>query len=244
MAAVETAVILAAGRGTRLGSIGTEQPKGFLRLGERPIIEESLTRLRTVGINRVVIVTGHLHNYYDQLAAASAGFVTTAYNPVYATSGSMYSLTCAAPHISDDFLLLESDIIYAPHALEVLQTTTLPNAVLLSGPTAAGDEVWVETNEEGLLRRMSKQRGELATVRGELVGISRINVALFVQMCAWAEERFARDLMVDYETDGLVAMATREAIYTLYINDLLWAEIDDMAHLERARNHIYPQLPL
>ncbi len=46
---VATAVILAAGRGTRLGPLGAIIPKGLIRLGPRPIIEESLERLISVG---------------------------------------------------------------------------------------------------------------------------------------------------------------------------------------------------
>ena len=42
--AVREAVVLAAGRGTRLGERGEETPKGFLRLGEQPIVEESIFR--------------------------------------------------------------------------------------------------------------------------------------------------------------------------------------------------------
>ena len=68
---VRTAVILAAGMGTRLGSIGREIPKGFLRCGDRPILEESIDHLTHDGVERIVIVTGHLREFYDELANRS-----------------------------------------------------------------------------------------------------------------------------------------------------------------------------
>src|SRR5258706_340844 len=43
------AVILAAGRGVRLGELGLMRPKGFIDLGGRPIIERSLEYLTTMG---------------------------------------------------------------------------------------------------------------------------------------------------------------------------------------------------
>ena len=57
--ALTCACILAAGSGLRLGEGGQGQPKAFIRLGARPIIEESIERLRRSGIERIVIVTGY-----------------------------------------------------------------------------------------------------------------------------------------------------------------------------------------
>ena len=65
-----TAVILAAGQGTRLGEQGQFQPKGFLRLGRQTIIEESIARLQRAGIKRVIIATGHCRESYDKIAEA------------------------------------------------------------------------------------------------------------------------------------------------------------------------------
>lgn len=57
---VRTAVILAAGMGVRLKDRGRLSPKGCLCLGEKSIVEESVLRLLATGIERIVIVTGHL----------------------------------------------------------------------------------------------------------------------------------------------------------------------------------------
>ena len=59
---IRTAVILAAGMGIRLKERGKLTPKSCLRLGKKPIIEESILRLLDAGIQRIVIVTGHLAN--------------------------------------------------------------------------------------------------------------------------------------------------------------------------------------
>jgi choline kinase len=95
---IDTAVILAAGRGTRLGKLGTEMPKGFLKLGDRPIIEDSLHKLVAVGVRSVVIVTGHLVNFYEELAAKQRGLVKIVHNPRYMELGSLYSLQVALEH--------------------------------------------------------------------------------------------------------------------------------------------------
>lgn len=238
---VRSAVILAAGRGTRLAGHTGEYPKGFLKIGDRTIIEESIERLERAGIDDVLIVTGHAAVHYEMLAAQRPGLVRTVHNPRFAESGSMYSLHCARQAIAGDFLLLESDLVYEPRALSCLLGQAALDAILISGPTGAGDEVYVEA-PEGSLVNMSKQRGKLGSVAGELVGISRISRGLYSRMCMIAERAFATSLHFDYETDCLVAAGRGQSIACLLVPDLLWGEIDDPAHLHRVRTSVYPEV--
>ena len=119
--------------------------------------------------------------------------------------------------------------MYEPRALDALLADPHEDVVLLSGPTGSGDEVWVETDAEGRLVAMSKQRAALgAGVAGELVGITRVSPALAALLGGLPPEG-------EYETRGLVAAAAGRPIYCRRVDDLLWAEIDDENHLERAR---------
>lgn len=239
---IHTAVILAAGRGTRLAAEWRDRPKGFLRLGEQPIIVESIRRLVAHGIREVVIVTGHAAADYEELARSWPAVIRTVHNERFAESGSMVSLDRAAALTSGPFLLLESDLVYEPRALAVLLEYPAPDAVLLSGPTAAGDEVFVATRG-GLLADMSKDPARLtAPVAGELVGISKISAGLFARMRTIAAAAFTHSLFYDYETDCLVAAAREWPIPCPVVPDLLWGEIDDARHLRRARETLYPAI--
>ena len=228
---VDTAVILAAGRGTRLGRLGTEMPKGFLKLGGRPIIEESLDKLLAAGVRSVVIVTGHLAHFYEELAAKRRRLVETLHNPRYTQRGSFYSLQVALEHVAGAgaLLLLESDLVYEPRALDEVLTDPHEDVVLLSGPTGSGDEVWVETDDDGRLVAMSKDRTTLGGgAAGELVGITRVSPELAAVLRSLPPEG-------EYETGGLVTASKCRPIYCRCVDDLAWAEIDDEKHLARAR---------
>ena len=241
---IDTAVILAAGMGTRLSGELDDRPKGFLRIGDRPIIEESIHSLAGAGIRNVIIVTGHHAEFYESLDVDLGASVRTVHNPRYAESGSMYSLYCARHALHDAFLLLESDLIYEPRALTELLAHSADDAILLSGPTGAGDEVFVATHE-GCLAGMSKDAGSLGgahKIAGELVGISKISASLFRIMVRVAERAFTDSLDYDYETDCLVAAAAERRIACPVVPDLVWAEIDDPGHLARARETVYPEI--
>jgi len=214
----------------------------MLRLGERGIVEESLDRLVACGIERVVIATGYRAEEYEALARRRDGLVETAHNPDYAASGSLVSLWCARELLDEDFLLLESDLIYEPAALETLQRCGARDALLVSGPTGAGDEVWVEATDDGRLLAMGKRREELGPgVLGELVGISRVSREFFRGLVALAEARMGETLHVDYETDGFVTVGRELPMRCVLSPELLWSEIDDEAHLARARR-IHPEI--
>jgi choline kinase len=238
----DTALILAAGRGSRLLTLGEERPKGLIRLGSLPIIEESIQRLHRAGVTRIVIVTGHRERCYRELAARLGGSIFLVHNPCFAESGSAYSMHCARELVGDrDFLLLESDITYEQRALQEVLADDASGVILCSGPTGSGDEVYVEANA-GHLIALSKRRSELGTgVIGELVGITRVSPGLFRAMVSAAEEHFRQSLHMEYE-QTLVAASRHCAVRCRVVGDLLWAEIDDASHLERATLSIYPAI--
>lgn len=239
---MKSAVILAAGRGTRLRSVVKDIPKGLVAIGGRTLVDQSIARLRKAGIDEIVIVTGYCAEHYESFAAKHDGQIRTVNNPKFADSGSMYSLYCARSVAKPPFLLLESDLIYEQQALTTLLEDAAADAILLSGPTAAGDEVFVATREE-MLQSMSKDPSTLdGSVTGELVGITKISDRLFQEMITVSERAFENSLHVDYETDGLVAAGRTIPIHCPLVKNLLWAEIDDENHFRRASKTIYPAI--
>jgi 2-aminoethylphosphonate-pyruvate transaminase len=236
------AIILAAGRGRRLGVLGEEIPKGFIDIGGRTLIERSIDALREAGVQRIRIVTGHLSHYYQDLATRIGGAVELVHNAAYATTGSLSSLLCSGP-IDEPYLLVESDLLYEPRAPRVLMEAPDADLLLASGATGSGDEVYVAA-ENGRLTDLSKN---LATLRGslvgELVGLTRISPALHAEVVACAPDLLAAGPPVDYET-GLVAASRHRPLAVLVIPDLLWTEIDDEHHLARAVERVAPQMGL
>lgn len=239
---VASAVILAAGRGLRLAGEVADRPKGFISFGERPIVEESIELLKLAGVRDIVVVTGHLAQHYEALAARMPGLVRTVHNERFADSGSMYSLWCARALVQGPFLLLESDLVYEPRALATLLGGPAEDAILLSGPTGAGDEIWVQA-KDGFLVDMSKRRADLSgPPAGELVGITRVSAPLYALMCGIAERAFRNTLHFDYETGCLVAAGRQRPIACPVVRDLVWGEIDDPSHLARVRERVWPQV--
>lgn len=251
---VKTAVILAAGMGSRLYDVTDDAiPKGFLVVNGKSLIERSIEKLRSIGIEKIYIVTGHLNEYYDKLAEKYS-FIETKRNRRYRTTGSMTSLAILENEVKEDFLLLESDLVYEVYGLTKTAMFEGEDCVLLSGKTNSGDECYVEVRNNNLYK-ISKDINEINEVYGELVGISKISKDLYKDMIK-EYRKFMDDLKYneydwdypnktnykyDYEKAIFDAAKNRKVGY-LKIDNLIWGEIDDISQMERVRNVVIPRL--
>lgn len=236
---IERALILAAGRGVRMGPRGQKIPKGLIEVGGQALIARSLSLLARAGIRDALIVTGHLARRYTEIQAPDGLKISFQFNPQYAERGSFESLRVGLDEVEPPFLLLESDIIYEPRALDAVVAARGGNIVLTSGPTGAGDEVYVWADGgESRLRNMSKARSAHADEPfGELVGILKVSDDLVRQLRRPGAETPGGD----YES-AMVAAASSVPIQCLRVDDLLWGEIDDEEMLESVERHLWPRL--
>ena len=78
---VKTAVIMAAGMGTRFGNRTELIPKGFVPAGGIPMVIRSIDTLKACGIERIIIGTGYHKEFYEELSqyAQSRGYAVEDY---------------------------------------------------------------------------------------------------------------------------------------------------------------------
>ncbi len=108
--------------------------------------------------------------------------------------------------------------------------------ILVSGPTGATDEVWVDA-ANGRLRAISKDRATLNSVAGEFVGITRVSQPLSELLLGAYQ-----DPSQQYEVHGLVAAARSREIGVHCVPDLIWGEIDCASHYQRVLTEVWPAL--
>ncbi|HYD48702.1 MAG TPA: nucleotidyltransferase family protein [Terriglobales bacterium] len=106
------AVLLAAGRGTRMGELTRNTPKPLLPLQGRPILEHILLGLREAAIDRAVIVTGYLGEQIERYFGDGGALgLRVDYARQITTDGTAKALLLAREHIDGPFLLSWGDIL-------------------------------------------------------------------------------------------------------------------------------------
>jgi NDP-sugar pyrophosphorylase family protein len=104
------AIVLAAGRGTRMGALTDEIPKPMLPIEGRPMLEHIVLRLRDAGIERVLIVVGYRRELIEQHFAA--GFPEVSFVTQEVVEGTASAVRLGREFIgADSFLLTFGDIL-------------------------------------------------------------------------------------------------------------------------------------
>ncbi len=232
-------MIVAAGLGSRLQGVHSGRPKGFVAVGGEPIIAHSVAALRRAGIRDFVFVVGWQGAAYREWLAQACPGAICVENPDFASTGSLRSLLLGGAAVPGrDILIVESDLLYEPRAVELLLAAPARDTVLISSFTRSGDEVWVYARPSGQLDRLTKLRADDVEPAGELVGLTRVSAPLLERLAAVATTLPAT---AHYE-DALTAASAAHPIDLLRIENLAWCEIDDPKHLERARSVVWPRI--
>lgn len=235
---MKTAVIMAAGMGTRFGDKTKVMPKGFIPFNGEPMVERSIRTLIYCGIRRIIIGTGYHKEYYEELAKKYNPFVECVFSPRYAETNSMYTLwNCRQAIGNDDFVLLESDLVYERSAIESLKTCPFDSAMLITPVTKFQDQYYVEKNDRNELVNCSTDP-EAIEPSGELVGIHKVSNQFYKILCSEYEKIVDEKPKLGYEFMLLDVSQRVTPMYVMKMDNLQWYEIDDDDDLKYAEEHV------
>lgn len=238
---VRTAVIMAAGLGSRFGKMTESMPKGFIEVGGTAMVVRSIETLLSCGITRIIIGTGYKKEAYERLAEKYPQ-VECVYSVKYASTNSMYTLyNCREAIGDDDFLLLESDIIYSRNAVTELLDDPHPDVMLITPVTKFQDQYYVEHDGTGRLTNCSTDKTAV-NAAGELVGMHKLSAGFFAVMCRDYGSVVAEKPKLGYEYELLSMSQGVMPVHVLNAHDVKWYEIDDADDLEYAERNIVNSL--
>lgn len=234
------AVILAAGRSSRLRPLTDSLPKCLLPVGGVAILERAVTTLAAVGVHRIVIVTGYLEH---QLRAAVLAWkpqceVRFVYNDRWEATNNCYSLLLGAEELDGEpFLLVDGDVVFERGVIEAVLASRYPNRFALRVAHDLGqEEMKVELDDDMRLRVIGK---DLPPERaaGEAVGIWLFSSGARAIVASLEQRVRARGLCDEwYEASFQQAIDEGLAVHAVEVSGYV-SEIDtaaDLAAVERA----------
>jgi L-glutamine-phosphate cytidylyltransferase len=231
------AVILAAGRGSRMGALGEDRPKCLVELAHRPLVRRQIAALRGGGISSIGIVRGYL-GYMISIED-----VTYFENPRWAETNMVMSLVAAATWLrSDSVVISYADIFYRR---DVVRDLAASSGDLVVAYDRGWRSLWTRrfvdplsdaetfrTDALGNLVDIGGRTAQIDDIEGQYMGLLKFTPE------AW---RAVEALLagVDEKTRGAMDMTTLLGallrsgfpISTVGINGQ-WGEIDSSADLE------------
>lgn len=237
---ITTALLLAAGAGSRLMPLTLDAPKCLTEVGGTPILGRLVDSLRSQGIKRLVVVTGHLDHCIREFLQKNAPDMQVDYvfNPVYQTTNNIYSLWLAREVIQEPFLLLESDLVFQT---SMLSDMLIPDKIAISQLLPWMNGTTVELNAQNAVAAFhgvmpAKDCDNNDSPRYKTVNIYSLSLQSWRRVVTRLD-RYIADERVDgyYETVFADMVADGALKFdTVLFEKNYWYEIDTVADLRHA----------
>ncbi|MGI5893076.1 MAG: phosphotransferase [Candidatus Merdivicinus sp.] len=230
---VKTAVILAAGSRSEF-----EGPTALLPLGDSNLLETAIQTLESCGIERFYVIAGYQADQVKEKLAHKKNAIVIE-NPRYKWSGTMQSLQLLAEVLTEDFLILKSDLAVEKRGPMALLEGDSSFRALLAAPSGRGDEAFVELDEDGDIFRISKDIHQINRVQGELVGMMRVPAEVFRMMLRYFEQNENPYLNFEYVLENIGRLY---GFRGEMVDDLIWSKVETRADYQNLVDICYPRI--
>lgn len=241
-------IIVAAGRGRRLGVETDEIPKCMVKVAGQAILHRQLQALEPAGVRDVVVVRGYSGHRID----GAGRFLRFIDNPAWESNNILASLMFAESEMDGGFLFSYADIVYSPSVVREILATVAARPEAHAVLTV--DRRWVDAYDgrtlhpvseaelcaveaTGRVTRVGKRAVPQAQAAGEFIGLGYLSAAGARALVALWHARVAKGgletpfgdaahLRQAYATDALNAMIANGSLMVPSFIDGRWREID------------------
>lgn len=224
------AIIMAAGKGTRISRFIPEKPKCTLDIGGISLIEYTVGLLNKKGINDIAIIVGYKGEIIREILKKNC--IRFYYNYFYDITNSIVSLWFAKDFIcDDDFFFINGDVFIEDEILDLIINEKC-------SPVIFSDETRKETadyklfyKDEKLIKYGKDLTGE--DITGEYIGIGKVkreDLKLFINRLEHLINNQRHNLWWE---DILYSLSGEMNIYVRDISKAFWGEIDCFQDYEK-----------
>ncbi|HAN44527.1 MAG TPA: cholinephosphate cytidylyltransferase [Ruminococcaceae bacterium] len=222
------AILLAAGKGTRISRMVKDVPKSTLPINGIPLIRHTVSMLLDTGME-VCVCIGYQK---EKIKQALDGLPVTYYhNPFYDVTNSIASLWFARNEINDDMLILNADVFFSKEILSIILSDRHEVAIAMdTGRVEVGDYFFKTVN--GCVKKYGKDlpREERNC---EYVGMIRFNKSFTNKFCTEMERFINSQQHHRWWEETIYSMSEKTNIYTIDVKGYFWSEIDYFDDYER-----------
>lgn len=231
------AIILAAGRGSRMKNLTNDKPKCLVELHGKTLLERQLCALRSAGIEEIGIVTGYKRELLECYGLHEF------YNERWAETNMVASLACARKWLSlEPCIVSYSDIFYESRVVETLMHNTSALAITydpdwkllwqqrFEDPLVDAETFRVDTS--GVLMEIGGRPTHIEEIQGQYMGLLKFTPK------SWFEVERIRESLPTDEADNIHMTGTLQKIVDSGNVDIVtlpatgdWGEVDSESDL-------------
>jgi choline kinase len=224
-------VILAAGRGTRMG--GMDMPKCLLKIGNLSLIQYQLSCFRQLGIDDVMIITGYNEHMIKEHLVTERLDIKYEFNENFDSTNNLYSLFKAKNFVKDDFICLHADLLFHRKILKKCYEHAADICSVVEKNTRS--ETLRVKIENGKILQINKTMS-INSADGNFIGMVKfqkaIHKALFDEMSEYIEQE-NRDAYFVAAIEKMIEHGI--SVEFIETENLPWIDIDEKAEFESAK---------
>lgn len=235
------AIIMAAGKGSRLGSLTEELPKSLLEIKGKRLLDINIAMLHKYGIWDITIVTGFQDQKFIEATKGIPG-ITLVYNPFYEFTNVIGSYYMGMKQLHDDFIYLHADTICDISIFDELLRED-GDIVLPVDTKPCDDEAMKVRMEEGKIVEITKQM-PVDVAAGEFIGIAKIKKNVINDLNASVVGVLQDRIFTSYFEGALqrVFDMRKYDVRMIETKGRFWGEVDFPEDYERAEKNISNEL--
>jgi len=252
------AILIAAGRGKRLGAHTDEIPKCMVEVGGRPILAWIWRALEASGVDELVVIRGYRGDVLESFVRALVPRAIFVDNTQWQSNNVLLSLACARAYLDRPCYLTYSDIIYTPAVVAAAAASPADFGLVIDRefrtiyegrtehPLDEGEVA--DLRPDGAVARVGKRALPPAEAIGEFIGLTKLS-ATGAEIAGGALDALAGRFAGHDDRPFQRAATYRNAYLTDLWQELIdggarldpvliegqWREIDTGQDLDRAR---------
>jgi choline kinase len=236
------AIILAAGKGSRLNGSSEETPKCLVKVGGVTLIERQISVLQDAGVEDITVVVGCQEDKVRRTCGHGISFVE---NARYAQTNSLYSLWMARALLYEGFVVLNCDVLFHPALLDDLLSARHEDALLLAYRSLTdppfGDEEMKVRVRGGRVIDISKEMAP-EEADGENLGIVKFGASGAARLVEIMDRLVAAGGLRAWAPRAFREFAQVRPLHAIGTRGFPWIEIDFPEDYQRAVREILPQI--
>ena len=220
-------LILAAGKGTRMGNI--EVPKCLLEINGVPIIKHQINSFKKNGINDIVVVTGYKSEMIHDLLNDQVRYV---HNSKFNEMNNIYSVWLAIQKLQDDFICIYGDLMFDEEILK--KCLEIKSEIGLMVETNTRDETMkVKIENEKIVAVNKKIDYKIAD--GNFVGMAKFSKNVLKILFNEIDHLITENID-GYYTLGIENLIKKNVEVGYQVtNGLSWMDIDEEREFEESQ---------
>lgn len=228
------AILLAAGKGSRISKTINNVPKSTLLINNEPLIHRTVRILLSKGIE-VAVCVGYEHDLVE--AALSDLSVRFYYNPFFDITNSIASLWFAKEFINDDIIIMNADVFLEEKILYDFLKTDNSVAMLVDKTRTKVGDYFFKLDDNNCILKYGKQL-EPSERSCEYVGVGIVRKNFINTFNAQLVKMVSNQDHHKWWEDALYEITKDNPIPTVDVDGFFWSEIDYYDDYERIIDYI------